>query len=79
MFDATALVIYPVKYSEWRGQRAGHEWTVGWTYWVGWFVAALYLTCAMLMCLDKDTDEVTYREKVEYENGIEDEDEEVVI
>ncbi|WAR14816.1 hypothetical protein MAR_004938 [Mya arenaria] len=75
MFDITALIIFPVKYSESMGERAGEVWSVGWTYWIGWLVAGLMLTSALLLCLDKDADEITYREKVEYENGIEDDDE----
>ncbi|XP_052821000.1 claudin-10-like isoform X2 [Mya arenaria] len=78
MFDITALIIFPVKYSESMGERAGEVWSVGWTYWIGWLVAGLMLTSALLLCLDKDADEITYREKVEYENGIEDDDEVII-
>ena len=76
MFNITALIIFPVKYSEQSGERAGESWSVGWTYIVGWCVVAVQITCALLLCLDKDADEVMLREKTEYDNGIE---EEVVI
>ncbi|KAH3822244.1 p53 apoptosis effector related to PMP-22-like [Dreissena polymorpha] len=78
MFDITALVIFPVKYSEQLGAKAGNSWSLGWTYGVGWAIVALLVTCSLLLCLDKDTDEISFRERVDYENGIEDDDEVVI-
>lgn len=73
MFNITALIIFPVKYSEQSGKRAGDSWSVGWAYIVGWAVTAMQIFCALLLCLDKDADEVLVREKTEYDNGIEEE------
>lgn len=73
MFNVTGLIIFPLKYSEQSGQRAGDTWSVGWAYIIGWLVCALQITCALLLCLDKDADEVLVREKTDYDNGIEEE------
>ncbi|XP_060586460.1 transmembrane protein 47-like isoform X2 [Ruditapes philippinarum] len=75
MFDTTALIIYPVKYSEQIGMRAGNEsWSFGWAYGLGWGSTALMAFSAILLCLDKDADEVIMREVTDYENGIEEDE-----
>lgn len=78
MFNTTALIIYPLKFSEEVGQRAGDSWSFGWSYGVGWLSTVLLVVSALMLCLDKDADEIIFREKTAYDNGIE-EEEEVVI
>lgn len=56
---------------------AASDWSFGWAYGLGWGSTALLAVSAILLCLDKDVDEIILREKTAYDNGIE--EEEVVI
>lgn len=74
LFNTTALIIYPVKYAGKVGMTAGSDWSFGWAYGLGWGSTALLAVSAILLCLDKDVDEIILREKTAYDNGIEEEE-----
>ncbi|KAL4220977.1 hypothetical protein ACF0H5_019243 [Mactra antiquata] len=74
MFVTTTLIIYPLKFSEEIGERAGDFWSFGWSYGLGWGSAGLLGFSALILCIDKDADEIIFREKTAYENGIEEDE-----
>ena len=72
IFNATAFIIFPVKFDEELEKMDIEDWSFGWAYGLGWAVSILFLGSAFLLWLDKDTDEIIFREKTSYNNeGIE--------
>ena len=68
----TSLIIYPVKYDDELERLDINDWTFGWAYGLGWVVSVMFMGSAFLLWLDKDTDEIIFREKTSYNNeGIE--------
>lgn len=71
-FNITALIIFPIKYDEELRRNGIKEWVFGWAYGLGWGVTVIILISAFLLWLDKDADEIIFREKTSYNNeGIE--------
>lgn len=62
--ELIALIVYPIKYIEELEEAPGPEsqnsdWEFGWAYGIGWGAAIFMFGGAILVLLDKETDEVT--------------------
>ena len=72
VFNVTAFIIFPVKYNDELEREGINDWDFGWAYGLGWAVTVLMSGSAILLWLDKDADEIIFREKTSYNNdGIE--------
>ena len=72
VFNVTALIIFPVKYSDELERSGIKDYDLGWAYGLGWAVTVLMAVSSLLLWLDKDADEIIFREKTSYNNdGIE--------
>ena len=68
----TAFIIFPVKYNDELERSGIKDWDFGWAYGLGWAVTVLMAGSSLLLWLDKDADEIIFREKTSYNNdGIE--------
>ncbi|XP_041378162.1 transmembrane protein 47-like isoform X2 [Gigantopelta aegis] len=66
-FEVIALIIFPVKFLEEVDERPYKKWEFGWAYGIGWGSAIFMFGCAILLLLDRDSEEVVYREKTIYQ------------
>ncbi|KAK3582819.1 hypothetical protein CHS0354_035758 [Potamilus streckersoni] len=65
-FQSTALIIFPIKLDEELSEKDVDSWAFGWAYGIGWAAVVMMVSAALLICFDKDTDEIIYREKTSY-------------
>lgn len=70
-----ALIVFPVMFLEEREQRINTKWYFGWGYGVAWGATIFILGAAILLLVDKESEEIFYREKTCYQHQ-EDEEEE---
>ncbi|KAL3862561.1 hypothetical protein ACJMK2_008521 [Sinanodonta woodiana] len=70
LFQSTALIIFPIKLDEELFEKDVERWAFGWAYGIGWVTVVIMTTAALLICFDKDTDEIIYREKTSYRNTV---------
>ncbi|ESO91371.1 hypothetical protein LOTGIDRAFT_182635 [Lottia gigantea] len=66
--QAISLIIFPVKFLEEIGDRAEVRWEFGWAYGIGWGSAIFMLGSSILLLIDRDNEEVLYREKTHLNN-----------
>ncbi|XP_067658615.1 transmembrane protein 47-like [Haliotis asinina] len=67
LFEVIALIIFPVKFlEEVSHERSHHKWEFGWAYGVGWGSAIFMFGAAILLLIDRESEEVIYREKTIY-------------
>ncbi|CAC5376888.1 unnamed protein product [Mytilus coruscus] len=70
--EMICLIIHPVKYNEELEKAGKHlSWGMGWSYGLGWIAAILMTAGAVILYIDKNADELIYREKTSYNDSIE--------
>lgn len=68
--EITSLIVYPVMFSEDGGQNV-RSWGMGWAYGLGWIAAISMTVGSVLLYMDKNADELVYKEKTSYNDSIE--------
>ncbi|KAK6176312.1 hypothetical protein SNE40_014617 [Patella caerulea] len=64
--QAISLIIFPVKFLEEITQKEEVRWEFGWAYGIGWGSAIFMLGASILLLIDRDNEEVMYREKTNH-------------
>lgn len=66
LFLITALTVLPVMFLQ-EVQKLGRAtWFFGWAYGVAWGATVFVIGAALLLIIDKDTEEIFYAEKTYY-------------
>ena len=58
-----SLIVFPVMFMQEIDDRGKPEWYFGWAYGIAWGAAIFLVGAAVLLLIDKETDEIYYREK----------------
>jgi len=69
-----ALIVFPVMFLEQKEERINTKWYFGWGYGVAWGAVVFILGAAILLLVDKESEEIFYREKTCYQYQQEDEE-----
>ncbi len=64
----TALIVFPVMFIQKIKEMdpVKEEWFFGWAYGIGWGATIFIFGAAILLCVDKESEEIFYREKTYY-------------
>lgn len=65
------LIVFPAKFMTEINERGKTEWFFAWAYGVAWGGAIFIFGAAILLLLDKESEEIYYREKTYYDNETE--------
>lgn len=60
--ELMSLLAFPIKFLEEISEQAEVHWHFGWGYWVGWASAIFIFVSGLLLVIDKDAEELVYRE-----------------
>ena len=67
-----ALIVFPVKFMQELSRKATEkqqpDWYFGWAYGMAWGGAIFIFGAAVLLLIDKESEEMYYREKTYYHN-----------
>ena len=61
-----ALIVFPVMFLQEINSRDKPEWFLGWAYGIGWGATIFMIGAAILLLVDKESEEIFYREKTYY-------------
>lgn len=61
-----SLIVFPVMFMQEIKQREKPEWFFGWAYGLAWGATIFLFGAAILLLVDKESEEVFYREKTYY-------------
>ena len=61
-----ALIVFPVMFLQEVQNLGKNTWYFGWAYGVAWGATVFIIGAALLLIIDKDTEEIFYSEKTYY-------------
>ena len=61
-----ALIVFPVMFMKEIEERQKPEWFFGWAYGIGWGATIFLFGASILLLVDKESEEIFYREKTYY-------------
>ena len=70
VLELIALIVFPVMFIKDLDQKSAKmqisEWYFAWSYGIAWGAAIFEIGCAILLLIDKDNEEIYYKEKTTY-------------
>ncbi|CAH1774993.1 unnamed protein product [Owenia fusiformis] len=63
-----SLIVFPAMFMQEIQSLGKSQWMFGWSYGVGWGAAIFLFGGAILLLMDKESEEIYYREKTYYDN-----------
>lgn len=66
--EVVSLIVFPAMFLQELEKRVQSRWEFGWAYGVGWGAAIFMFGAAVLLVLDRGSEEILYREKTTYSN-----------
>ncbi|XP_013400885.1 transmembrane protein 47 isoform X2 [Lingula anatina] len=70
IFLVIGLIVYPIMFWQnmvFKLEDGGKEWEFAWAYGLAWASVLVILTAAILLFVERDADEIDYREKVHHD------------
>ena len=57
------VIVFPAKFMQEKDDRGKPEWFFGWAYGIAWGASIFLLGAAILLLLDRESEEIYYKEK----------------
>jgi len=64
-----SVIVFPIMFMQEIEERGKTQWYFGWAYGVAWGAAIFLTGAAVLLLIDRETDEIYFREKTYYSDA----------